>query len=395
MSSFTEFGLGEEVLKALEKMEYREPTAIQSVTIPQILAGYDIIALAQTGSGKTAACAIPISHKVNVGNNHIQALIIVPTRELALQYATETQKIGREKGVKAFGIYGGEDMHLQSSKLRAGVHVVVATPGRLIDFIYNRLIDLSHVETLILDEADEMLSMGFYDDLDFIINCLVHDHQTLLFSATMPVGIKKIAKGHMKDPIEITLTKEHASPKNLEHRFLYCRHQDRERHLIALLREFDPGQCLIFSQSREGCEALSRTLRKHFDQVDYLHAGLNQDTRSIITGKFRNAKIRYLVATDVAARGLDFTHVTHVFIYQLAPDPEVYVHRSGRAGRADRAGVSVALVTDREVLLVNKILKLIDRQVTWIGEPPPLKKPAHSRPPRSRSHQQRVHRPQK
>ena len=205
MTSFETFGLDPAIQKALEKMQYKEPSPIQAEAIPLIMQKRDLIALAQTGSGKTAACAIPICQKVDVKSVHVQALIVVPTRELAMQYASETQKIGHYIGVKAFALFGGEDYSLQESKLKHGVQVLVATPGRLIDLIYSRRIDLSHVETLVLDEADEMLSMGFYDDLLFIIQCLVHDHQTLLFSATMPRQIQVIAKTHMKDPIELSL----------------------------------------------------------------------------------------------------------------------------------------------------------------------------------------------
>lgn len=372
MKTFSEFDLDPLIIQSLDKMLFKEPSLIQLQAIPLILQGRDLIALAQTGSGKTAACAIPICQRVNTANPVIQALIIVPTRELAVQYATETRKIGHAKDVKTFAICGGEDANLQLSKLRAGVHVLVATPGRLIDFIYSKSIDLSHVETLILDEADEMLSMGFYDDLEFIINCLVHTHQTLLFSATMPADIRKIAHRHMNDPLEIALSKEHASPKSLEHRFVYCHPMEREKSLIDQMHEMKPPQSLVFCQSRLECEAIARALKKHFDKVDFLHAGLTQDVRTIITSKFRSGKISCLVATDVAARGLDFSNITHVFVYQLSSDPEAYVHRAGRTGRNDKQGVAVAFVTNRDLPTVSKILTMIDREPIWIGSPPPI-----------------------
>ena len=205
MTTFQDLGLDPTVLKSLERMGFTAPTPIQAEVIPYILNKQDVIALAETGSGKTAACAIPICHAVKTDSLHIQSLVVVPTRELALQYAVEAQKVGRDKGVKVFAMYGGEDAGMQQSKLASGVHVLIATPGRLIDFIYSRQIDPTHVETLILDEADEMLSMGFNEDLEFIIQCLVHEHQTLLFSATMPKEIVRLAKEHMKQPKEITL----------------------------------------------------------------------------------------------------------------------------------------------------------------------------------------------
>lgn len=370
MTTFADFSLNPAILQSLDRMGFKEPLPIQIETIKFIQQKQDLIALAQTGSGKTAACAIPICNRVNVNEKYVQALIVVPTRELAGQYATEVQKIGKDIGVKAFAIYGGEDAAMQQSKLKHGVQVLVATPGRLIDFIYSRDIDLSHVETLILDEADEMLSMGFYDDLEFIIQCLVHEHQTLLFSATMPEAIRKIAKKHMKDPQEITLISDQASPTTIDHQFLYCSHHQRETSLIKLIEEIQPKQGIVFCRSRHEVEAVCRAMQKRIDGVDFLHAGLGQDIRSIITNKFRAGKIRFLIATDVAARGLDFSGVTHVFMYHLAEDPDVYLHRSGRTGRSGREGNVVSLVTDRDLLPLKNILARIQREPKWIGEPP-------------------------
>lgn len=371
MSEFTDFALDPLIIQALERLEYKNPTPIQTATIPLILQRRDVIALAKTGSGKTAACAIPICQLVNPERPEIQALIVVPTRELALQYATEAQKIGKDKKVKAFAIYGGEDASMQLSKLKHGVQVLVATPGRLIDFIYNRQIDLTHVETLILDEADEMLSMGFQDDLEFIIQCLNHDHQTLLFSATMPHFIKKIAVSYMKDCVEVMLQGEDANPQSIEHKFVYCRYDQRDQRLAEVIAEAQPTQGIIFCKSRHEVERVCQNLKKRFDGVDFLHAGLGQDIRSIITGKFRNRKVRLLVATDVVARGLDFSGVTHVFIYHLSDDPDVYIHRSGRTGRQGREGTVITLVTDREMHALEKVLSQIKREPIWVGQAPP------------------------
>lgn len=373
MPSFADFGLDPAILKSLDRMQYKEPSPIQLEAIPLILQAKDLIALAQTGSGKTAACAIPICHQVNIQDLHVQALIIVPTRELALQYATEAQKIGSDRGVKAFAVFGGEDATMQLSKLKHGVHILVATPGRLIDFIYSRSIDLSQVSTLILDEADEMLSMGFYDDLEFIIQCLNHPHQTLLFSATMPQQINKIAKQHMKDPQEICLTQDQRSPDKIDHSFVYCHHENKGMALVRLIEELNPKQAIVFCRSRDEVERVCRGLKQRFDGIDFLHAGLGQDIRTIITGKFRTGRIRILVATDVAARGLDFSGITHVFIYHLADDPDVYLHRSGRTGRNEREGAVVTLITDRELRALKAILVRIQRDVKWIGEPPPIR----------------------
>ncbi|CCB85778.1 DEAD/DEAH box helicase [Parachlamydia acanthamoebae] len=372
MTSFLDFGLDPTILKALEKLKFSEPSPIQKAAIPLILQKKDLIALAKTGSGKTAACAIPICDRVDVNSNSVQALIVVPTRELALQYATETQKIGAEKGVKTFALFGGEDAAMQQSKLKHGVQVLVVTPGRLIDFVYSRQIDLSHVETLILDEADEMLSMGFYDDLEFIIQCLVHEHQTLLFSATMPKQIRDIAKKHMQSPLEVSLIGEDATPDMIEHHFLYCRYHEKEHNLIELIKTQTPTKAIIFCSSRQECEKVTYVLRKQLHEtIDFLHAGLSQDIRSAVTNKFRTNKIQLLVATDVVSRGLDFSSVSHVFIYHLADDLDLYIHRSGRTGRYEKAGTVITLVTQRELRTLNRLLKVLKKEPNWIGPPPP------------------------
>jgi len=390
MTSFADLNLSPAIQASLVKMGYVSPSAIQATAIPIILEGHDLIALAQTGSGKTAASAIPICEKVNTEKRQIQALIVVPTRELALQYATETQKVGKEKGVSVFAMLGGEDASIQRSKLKHGVQVLIATPGRLIDFIYSREIDLSHVEMIILDEADEMLSMGFYDDLEFIFACIVQKHQTLLFSATMPDSIRKIAEKHMHTPREIALGDLEKAPSSLVHKFLYCKHDQRDEHLARLIHELTPKQSIVFCKTRHQVEKVCQNLKRNVASVDFLHAGMSQDIRSLVTNKFRQGKIKHLIATDVAARGLDFSNVTHVFIHELAEDVEQYVHRSGRTGRFDKEGLVISLVTDRELFTLNKVLEYLKEDPTWIGEPPTSldqskgRAPRRSGPPRGR-----------
>jgi ATP-dependent RNA helicase DeaD len=266
MPSFSDFPLDNAILKALTRIGYQEPSAIQANTIPIILEKRDLIALAHTGSGKTAACAIPICQMVDPTKRDVQALIIVPTRELAMQYATEAQRIGLEKDVKAFAIFGGESATMQQSKLKHGVQVLVATPGRLIDFIYSRDIDLTSVQTLVLDEADEMLSMGFYDDLLFVMQCLNHKHQTLLFSATMPPQIRQIAKTQMTDPMEIMIAEEQKTPSQVNHFFLYCRHEDRGSVLCRQIKELKPHQSIVFCHSRHEVDSVCRALQKEIDR---------------------------------------------------------------------------------------------------------------------------------
>ncbi len=372
MTGFDEFGLDADVLKGLAALKFEKPTAIQQEALPIILEGKDMMGLAKTGSGKTATCAIPACHKIDTTLPHIQVLVIVPTRELALQYTLEAHNVGKYKNVKVFSVYGGQEASLQKSKLKHGVHFLIATPGRLIDFIYSRDIDLSHVEMLVLDEADEMLSMGFFDDLEFIIHCLTHEHQTLLFSATMPAAIQSISKQYMNNPVEISLVGEDTAPLKIDHHFHYCEHFERNAALVKLLKKFAPKQTMIFCHTRRQCEQVADLLRKDFRAVEYLHAGMGQDIRNRVTDRFRSGRIQYLVATDLAARGLDFSGVTHVFIYQLSDDADIYVHRSGRTGRAEREGSAVTLVTKREIGVLSRILQKIKKDPIWIGPPPPV-----------------------
>lgn len=369
--TFEAFGLDPLVIDGLKKMGFEKPTPIQEEAIPLIMQGKDLIALAETGSGKTAACAIPICHRIDTASSHIQALIVVPTRELALQYATEAQRVGRLRNVRSFALLGGESLELQKAKLKDGVQLLVATPGRLIDFIFTRSIDLSHVHTFVMDEADQMLSMGFIEDLEFIMQCMVQEHQTLLFSATMPEQIRLIAKLHMRTPLEIVLTRSQPTPEQLAHIFSFCAvSSKKQEELIELLHALDPKQCLIFANSRHEVENLFRELKRRLSSVDFLHGGLDQDVRTIITNKFSKGKIRYLVATDVASRGLDFSHVTHVFNFHFPFEEETYLHRAGRTARQGRIGTCVTLVTRRELIKVERLLKTLQREPEWIKKPP-------------------------
>lgn len=386
MTTFENYELNPDILDALRELSYEKPTPVQEKAIPHVLENKDLIALAETGSGKTAACAIPVCNKVDESRRQIQALIVVPTRELALQYATETQKIGRFKKVKAFAMFGGEDMDMQRAKLKGGVQVLIATPGRLIDFIYQRAIDLSHVETLVLDEADQMLGMGFYEDLEFIINCLIHDHQTLLFSATMPKQIKAIAQNHMKKPLELNLIGDKPTPKNLKHELLFCPNPgNRREDLVTLLKKVEANQCIIFANSRREVESLTKALKSKLSTVDFLHGGLDQSVRTIITTKFQRGKIKYLVATDIAARGLDFSNVTHVINFNFPFDIETYMHRSGRTGRSGREGTCVTLMTKRDMSRLKELIKTLQKEPTWLNEPPAASGNAKSGLQRGRS----------
>ncbi len=364
--TFDLFALDPAILDALKSMGYNTPTAVQQQAIPLILEGHDLIALAETGSGKTAACAIPVSHKIDASRSTVQGLIIVPTRELAMQYAMETQRIGKKKGIKAFALFGGEEYSLQEAKLKAGVHVLIATPGRLIDFIYTRKIDLSHVETLIIDEGDKLLSMGFYDDLEFIIQCLIHDHQTLLFSATLPPEIRKLASLHMKSPKEVTLISSQPTPTNIEHLFYMCPPSKKRGEAIRdILQREPPAQVIIFCSSRQEVEDLCSYLKRHFQEIDFLHGGLTQQLRTKITDKFRRNKTKILVATDVAARGLDFSGISHVINTYFPKDRDTYLHRAGRTGRIGRSGKCITLIGKRDLSRVQALLDLISKPLQW------------------------------
>lgn len=371
MTTFASYSLDGDVLSALNDMGYTTPTPVQEKTIPQVLEGKDCVALAETGSGKTAACAIPVCSKIDVASPRIQALVMVPTRELALQYATETQKIGRLKNVKAFALFGGEDMAMQQAKLKSGVHVLVATPGRLIDLIYQRLIDLSHVKTLILDEADQMLSLGFYEDLNFIMDCLIQEHQTLLFSATMPERILKISQAHMKTPKEIRLIGKKPTPKNLSHNFVFCANPGKKQErLTELLNALKIDQCIIFANARHEVEKLYYSLKPKYHPIDFLHGGLMQSARTSIIQKFAKSKLKFLVASDVASRGLDFSQVTHVINLHLPIDQETYLHRAGRTGRSGSKGTCITLVTRRDIKKLSKLISHLKCKVHWIGKEP-------------------------
>ncbi len=370
--TFESFALDQTVLDALREIDYTSATPVQEKTIPLVLAGHDIIATAETGSGKTAACAIPVCSLIDKSEKRIQALIVVPTRELALQYATETQKIGKIKNVKTFAIFGGEDMGLQLAKLKDGVDVLVATPGRLIDLIYSRRIDLTGVKILVLDEADQMLSMGFIEDLEFIMDCLVQTHQVLLFSATMPKEIQNIAVMRMKNPREIRLIGDKPAPDKLEHKFIFCPNPHKKMEELAkLLTELPIKQCIIFGNARHEVEKLCDQLKNRYGPMDFLQGGLDQRMRTTITGKFARGKTKFLVASDVAARGLDFSNVTHVINLHFPRDQESYMHRSGRTGRIGEKGTCITLVTKRDFPAIKRLVHYLQKkEPDWLGNPP-------------------------
>ena len=390
---FSALNLKPEILQALEKMGYEEMTPIQEESIPHILNGKDVLGLAETGSGKTSACGIPLVQRTNSSLKAIQVLILVPTRELALQYVQEIDTIARHTDIAPFAVFGGFDMSIQRAKLRHGVHILVATPGRLIDFLWNTdLVDLTQVHTVVLDEADEMLKMGFVEDIDFIMSCLIHAHETLLFSATMPAGVDHLARSYLDDPVRIELNKDQKAPQSLAHHFQYVG-KNRLRGLVEYLRAERITQAIIFCNSRDSGSNLFKELQKHFKSLEYIHGGLGQDRRISIFNRFRSKKIRMMVATDVAGRGLDFTYVSHVINYDFPRTPEIYTHRTGRTGRMGRLGIAMTLVTGRNLDSLGDLLRLNQIEPVWRGDKPELSRASGSRrrkggkrlPPKRRS----------
>lgn len=369
---FTDLALDTQLLQGLKDMTYEDLTPIQEATIPHILEGKDVLGLAETGSGKTSACGIPLVQMTHPNERAIQALILVPTRELAQQYVAEIANLAKHTHIAPFAMFGGFDMDIQRAKLKDGVHILVATPGRLIDYLWNNALPLDQVRTVVLDEADEMLKMGFIENVDFILSCLMHEHQTLMFSATMPKEIERLSQKYLKDPIRAELIKDQSAPQSLSHHFQAIRHADRFKMLQAYLKDEKIGQGIIFCNSRSNGNRLLRSLKEIESSVDYIHGGLEQSQRTAIFNKFRRKEIHLLVATDVAGRGLDFTHVTHVINYEFPNSIESYTHRTGRAGRMGREGVALTFITDRDYKTVKTLFRTKKIDPKWRGEAPNL-----------------------
>ena len=371
---FTELNLKPQILKALDQIGYEQLTPIQEETFSHIIAGKDIIALAETGSGKTSACSIPILQSVDPDKNTIQALVMVPTRELALQYVSAISDVAKFTHIAPFAVYGGFPIETQKAKLSHGVHFLIATPGRLIDLIYNSPINLSQVRTLILDEADEMLKMGFVTDIEFIIDCLIHEHQTLLFSATMPNQIKHLAKKYLKNPVTIELNIDQVAPQSLCHQFQQAKGSKKFPTLLKYLKDTKPSQTIIFCNSRRNCANLYDHLKKEIDSVDFLHGGIEQSRRSSIFHQFKKKQIKTIVATDIASRGLDFSHVTHVINYDFPLNPLAYTHRSGRTARMGRKGTAVTFFSNHDLQTLKEVIETNNIKPIWLTANPKLSK---------------------
>jgi len=366
-------------------------TPIQEATYPVIFAGQDLCALAETGSGKTAACAIPLIQKVDPVLNAIQGLVLVPTRELCMQYVAEIQKIAAQTEVVPYAVYGGFDKKIQIARLKQEVHILVATPGRLIDLLYDGVLSFAQVKCAILDEADELLKVGFLEDIEFIMSCILHEHQTLLFSATMPDDIKKLAHDCMRNPQHISLITERATPQSIEHYFTYCHPKQKQTELIKYLAGEAVDQALIFCNARHKVDTLFHSIRKDLKDIDYMHAGLTQDKRSAIIRKFRSGRLRYLIASDVAGKGLDFSRVSHVINWDFPRDGEMYTHRTGRTGRMGRKGKAFTFISKHDLPRLRELMSSKKIVPAWIGKDP-LSGNVGRQAPRSRRRRRPSHR---
>lgn len=356
MTTFGDIQLSRKVLAAVSDMGFEEPSPIQSQTIPLVLEGFDVVGQAQTGTGKTAAFGIPTIEMINESSRHIQALVLTPTRELAIQIAEEFNKIGKHKRVKTLPIYGGQAIDRQIRSLKFGVQIVVGTPGRLLDHIRRNTIKLDSVKTLVLDEADEMLDMGFVDDIEAIISQVdAQKRQTLLFSATMPAPIARLAERYMREPKRITISRENLTVPLIEQ--VYYETREKLEALCRVLDVEETGKLIIFCRTKKGVDDLVASLQARGYRSDGLHGDLSQSQRDRVMKKFRDGKLEILVATDVAARGIDIDDITHVVNYDIPQDHESYVHRIGRTGRAGRKGMAITFIAPREY----RQLRLIER----------------------------------
>lgn len=356
--NFDDFNIGDEIKEAIGDMGFTKTTPIQSRAIPDVLKGIDIIGQAQTGSGKTLAFAVPILEKIFLPDKSPQAIVLCPTRELCMQVASEIAKAGsRIKKLKILAVYGGQPIGKQTRVLKKGVHIVVGTPGRVIDHIERGNLDLIGIETVVLDEADEMLEMGFREDIEEILSRTPHQRQTLLFSATIPDEVREIAENYQKNPKFIRVSnKKKNIPKITQYSFK-CDIKDKFDYLTRLIEAYDAKLVLIFCNTKKSVDFVKKHLKKQNYSADALHGDMTQQARDKVMNKFRNGNIGILVATDVAARGLDINGVDLVINYDVPQNNDDYIHRIGRTARAGKTGFAFTLVSKDEIPRFNNILK--------------------------------------
>ena len=355
--TFAALGLEQGLLQSLAELGYEEPTPVQREAIPPLLAGRDLLAEAPTGTGKTAAFALPILQSIGATEGGPAGLVLVPTRELAMQVAEAIHRYGRARNVRVLPVYGGQAIGQQLRALRRGVDIVVATPGRAVDHIGRGSLRLDGVRTLVLDEADEMLAMGFAEDLETILGATNPERQSALFSATISSGIARMAASHLRDPVRVTVVHEatdESRPRVRQTAYVVQRGH-KQAALTRLLDMEEPTSVLVFARTRIEVDELAEAMDAHGYAAAPLHGGLGQDQRDRVMGRFRDGTVQLLIATDVAARGLDIENVSHVVNYDIPTDPETYIHRIGRTGRAGRKGAAITLLEPREHRLLRNI----------------------------------------
>jgi ATP-dependent RNA helicase DeaD len=368
--TFSDLGLSQPVLKALREIGYETPSAIQAATIPTLLAGRDVVGMAQTGTGKTAAFALPIVDRLDLSQKSPQALVLAPTRELALQVCEAFEKYaGHLKDVHILPVYGGQGYGVQLSALRRGVHIVVGTPGRIIDHLEKGTLDLSELQYLVLDEADEMLKMGFAEDVETILAETPETKQVALFSATMPAAIRRMSKQYLHDPEEITVKSKTQTSANIAQRYLITAWQQKMDALTRILEVENFDGMIVFGRTRSVTEEIAEKLRARGYSAAAINGDIAQPQREKTVNQLKSGKLDILVATDVAARGLDVERVSHVVNYDIPTDAESYVHRIGRTGRAGRTGDAISFVTPRERGLVKMIERATRQELTEMPLP--------------------------
>ncbi|WP_026884032.1 DEAD/DEAH box helicase [Clostridium akagii] len=357
--NFKELGISDEIVKVLKKTGISKATEVQEECIKSIIAGRDVISEAPTGTGKTLAFLLPIFENISLESDSVQALIVTPTRELALQITEQAKKLKEAKDINILATYGGKDIGVQLKKLKRNVHLIIATPGRLLDHLERGTIDLSKLKTIVIDEADQMLLMGFKKDIEAIIEKSSKKHQTLCFSATMNSDVKKMAYKYMDDPLSLTVKKEEVTLENIKQYVIETTDRKKEDALCTILDQNNPFLAIIFCRTKRRVDKLDMSLHQRGYNCEKLHSDITQAKRERVMKQFRSADLQYLIATDVAARGLDVTGVTHVYNYDIPENVESYIHRIGRTGRAGENGTTCLFVDPKDETTLKEIEKAI------------------------------------
>jgi ATP-dependent RNA helicase DeaD len=387
MTAFRELGLSADIQRALDELGYETPTPIQDQAIPELLAGHDVIGQAQTGTGKTAAFGLPLLQYLDPGDPEVQAIVLTPTRELCIQVTQALRAYAKHLDVDVVAVFGGAPIRSQQAQLRAGGQVVVATVGRMKDLISRRSLVLTAARYVVLDEADEMLDLGFIEDVERILRMCPNGRQTALFSATMPPPVRKLADRYMYDPVEIQITPKKLTVDAIAQVFIEVDAKQKAERLVEVLKVEQPEQAIIFCRTKIGAAKLDRLLRDRGLRVKALHGDMSQGQRDGVMISFKEHRVPLLVATDIAARGLDIEHVTHVINYDVPDQTDAYVHRIGRTGRVGRTGRAITFVTPKQ----RDEIARIEREAKTTIDPweSPEERLGHAPPPRQRNRSRR------